>query len=270
MILKISRHSSFLDNHVDKTNNFVKQTNQRSKMFSGIQSISLSNQVRRLAKTENRFQRSYYSVLKNLSLDSQVQHSENHSSRLIAGEAQSMIASAYSNEDSEDLTEQKPETVGLAGEGGMNMTTDVIAAEAENYSVNRRIGSLSGEKTLILPNVPEHVKRALQRENESALILFSHGYDVEQNPVTPGAKNPDYKINGEVFDNIAPTTQSFRNLFTRIRRKVNSGQANNLVINLVDSNIEISLLQRRIKNSQFLRLGKVIIIDKSGNPAQIR
>ena len=46
--------------------------------------------------------------------------------------------------------------------------------------------------------------RALELENESADTYARAGHKVEQNPVTPDKKNPDYMIEGNRFDNVAP------------------------------------------------------------------
>ncbi len=131
-------------------------------------------------------------------------------------------------------------------------------------------GSLSGQPTKLPPNAsPENI-RSLQRENEGATILSKNGYHVEQNPVTAGVKNPDYKINGEVFDNIAPKTNSVRNIYDRALEKVNSGQTNNVVINLADTKASISDLQKQFNDWPIKGLDKVIAIDQSGNPIRIK
>ncbi|CNH42676.1 hemagglutinin repeat-containing protein [Yersinia kristensenii] len=131
-------------------------------------------------------------------------------------------------------------------------------------------GSLSGQPTKLPPNAsPENI-RSLQRENEGATILSQNGYHVEQNPVTPGVKNPDYKINGEVFDNIAPKTNSVRNIYDRALEKVNSGQTNNVVINLADTKASVSDLQKQFNDWPIKGLDKVIVIDQSGKPIQIK
>lgn len=54
--------------------------------------------------------------------------------------------------------------------------------------------------------------RSLIRENESADILVKKGYNVEQNPVIDGVKNPDYRIDGVIYDNYAPETSNVRNI----------------------------------------------------------
>jgi filamentous hemagglutinin len=71
---------------------------------------------------------------------------------------------------------------------------------------------LSGNRTEIKGS--NENKRSLQRENESADILVENGYNVEQNPLIITTDNlrdgvqPDYRINGEIFDNYAPSNKA--------------------------------------------------------------
>jgi hypothetical protein len=78
-------------------------------------------------------------------------------------------------------------------------------------------------------------KLALQRENESATTLAKGGYDVEQNPTVLGDKNPDYLVNGKIFDCYAPTTSNIRNIADRVETKVVRRQADRIVLNMTDS-----------------------------------
>jgi uncharacterized protein YukE len=75
----------------------------------------------------------------------------------------------------------------------------------------------------------------LRRENESADTLARHGYDVEQNPPPkPNGKEPDYKIEGEYFDNYAPRSNDLDNIRDQVSKKVKGGQADRIVLNLDD------------------------------------
>jgi len=134
---------------------------------------------------------------------------------------------------------------GAKGIGKPEATTaEAAATNAAISSGKGTTGSLSGQPTKLPPNASAENIRSLQRENEGAAILSKNGYHVEQNPVTPGVKNPDYKINGEIFDNIAPSTKSVRNIYDRALEKVNSGQTTNVVINLADTKASVSDLQK--------------------------
>jgi len=90
-------------------------------------------------------------------------------------------------------------------------------------------GRLSGTRTDIKGNKDN--KRSLQRENESADTLVEYGYNVEQNPLTKTddnirkGKQPDYRVNGEIFDNYAPNNKAdVEQIRNEISRKVKRGQ----------------------------------------------
>lgn len=125
-------------------------------------------------------------------------------------------------------------------------------------------GTLSGRRTVISPNNDAATTRSLLRENESADILVQRGFNVEQNPMVAGKKNPDYRINGEVFDNIAPSTSRVENIWDRARLKVEGGQTRNVVINMADSRATASSLMQRFDSHPIPNLQRVIVIDRAG------
>jgi hypothetical protein len=127
-------------------------------------------------------------------------------------------------------------------------------------------GELSGSRTVIPPSSDAATTRSLNRENESASFLADNGFKVEQNPKVPGSKNPDYKINGEIFDNYAPSTSNVRNAASEIKGKVDRGQADNVVINLTDTSITPSALRKQLSDYPIPGLKVVIVIDKTGAP----
>ncbi|WP_196302247.1 hypothetical protein [Yersinia pseudotuberculosis] len=112
--------------------------------------------------------------------------------------------------------------------------------------------------------------RSLNRENESAQILAKSGFHVEQNPIVSGRKNPDYKINGEIFDNYAPKSSSVRNIWTEVKGKIDKRQTNNVVINMSDTKVSAPELQRQLTKWPIMGLDKVIVIDKSGNAIRVK
>lgn len=111
---------------------------------------------------------------------------------------------------------------------------------------------------------PEN-KLALQRENESADVLAKDGYDVEQNPDVPGVKSPDYRIEGQIFDNVAPTTANARSIASRIEQKVAAGQASRIVLNLSDSSVDLTKLSAQLHDWPISGLQEVEVIDAQGN-----
>ncbi|MDF0602994.1 hypothetical protein P1J78_19800 [Psychromarinibacter sp. C21-152] len=77
-------------------------------------------------------------------------------------------------------------------------------------------------------------------------------------------KNPDYLINGEVYDHYAPSTDHSRRIWERVQEKVEAGQAPNIVIGLQDSNVEEDALRQQFENWPIEGLGDVIIIRPDG------
>lgn len=65
--------------------------------------------------------------------------------------------------------------------------------------------------------------------------MAKQGYEVEQNPSVPGNKNPDYFIEGEIFDCYSPKEgTSVRNIASGIQRKIDAGQTDRIILNLDD------------------------------------
>ncbi|MEV0193388.1 hypothetical protein AB0I39_33265 [Kitasatospora purpeofusca] len=89
--------------------------------------------------------------------------------------------------------------------------------------------------TRINPEDAAENRLALQHENESAEILAKQGHHVEQNPSVPGPKNPDCRIEGEIFDCVSPGSRSARNVGSRIEEKILQGRTSRIVLNLAAS-----------------------------------
>jgi uncharacterized protein YukE len=105
------------------------------------------------------------------------------------------------------------------------------------------------------------VDQPLRRENESADALTRNGYDVEQNPSPkPNGKKPDYKIEGEYFDNYAPTSGNLDQIRKGMSRKVSVGQADRLVLNLDDCPRSQSEIEGILRRKPIAELKEVIIV----------
>ncbi|MFJ5990002.1 hypothetical protein [Lentzea sp. NPDC092896] len=76
---------------------------------------------------------------------------------------------------------------------------------------------------------------------------------------------PDYRIEGQIFDNVAPTTNNPRNVADRILRKVEAGQTERVVVKLADSGVSPDAL----RDWPIERLKEAIVIDKNGNVLHI-
>ncbi|WP_159565321.1 hypothetical protein [Budvicia diplopodorum] len=131
-------------------------------------------------------------------------------------------------------------------------------------------GALTGNPTKYDPKMTQENIRSLSRENESAQILSQSGFLVEQNPYITGNKNPDYRINGEIFDNYAPKSSNVRNIYSEVKRKVVTGQTTNVVINMSDTKVSLPTLQSQLNQWPIMGLDKVIVIDKTGNAIRIK
>ncbi len=92
----------------------------------------------------------------------------------------------------------------------------------------------NGRPTVVNYNDPDERNiKALEKENEAAKVLAKYGYEIEQNPKVPGNKNPDYLIEGEIFDCYTPQDlNSARNIASTIQGKIDEGQTNRIILNL--------------------------------------
>jgi len=135
----------------------------------------------------------------------------------------------------------------------------LLAVMSENKN-----GTLSGTPAKIYPNDDTETIRGRTRENESAQILANNGYNVHQSPTVPGPSNPDYLVNGDVFDNYAPKTGNVTNIVSNISDKVGSGQAPNIVLNLNDSTATIDDVMSHVDRYPVDGLRTLIVIDKFG------
>lgn len=135
--------------------------------------------------------------------------------------------------------------------------TPTLAADATRVA--------GGRPTRVPPNeAPENI-RALTRENESAQTLSRRGYEVVQNPPIPGGggsgvKMPDYRINGHLFDNYAPTSNSARNIWGVVQGKVQSEQAGRIVLNLDNSRVTMEALQKQFADWPIEGLQQVLVV----------
>jgi hypothetical protein len=146
----------------------------------------------------------------------------------------------------------------VAGGGNAGVNAPSLTAPSRKPDPDAMPG---GTKTRIPPNdTPKNI-RAYGRENESAEVLAKNGYEVEQNPAVPGTgRKPDYRVEGKIFDNYAPTSDSPRNIWTEVARKVARGQANRIILNLNDSNVALATLTRQFADWPIAGLEQVLVI----------
>lgn len=111
--------------------------------------------------------------------------------------------------------------------------------------ITRKSRKPRGRRTRIPEDADDATRRSLERENDSADILAEKGYDVEQNPSVDGSMNPDYKIDGEIYDNYAPSTGNPRNIASEVAKKVERGQTERVILNLSDSPVDLNRLRQQ-------------------------
>lgn len=113
----------------------------------------------------------------------------------------------------------------------------------------------------------EATQRARRLENEAAATLAQAGYDVEQNPSVPGAKNPDYKIEGKVFDCVAPTSANPYSIWSNVKKnKIDKGQTERVVINIdaPDAQVDVNALRKQFQDHPMPGLKEVKVIGAGG------
>ncbi|WP_306839440.1 hypothetical protein [Catenuloplanes nepalensis] len=122
-------------------------------------------------------------------------------------------------------------------------------------------------------------------ENSAAVKLADAGYQIEQNPSKADVaqarqdhgdfglpnKNPDYLIEGRVFDAYSPTSANkpIHSLALEVAAKVNAGQTQRVVVNLEDWGGDVSALQRHFHDSPVPNLKELKIINPAGDIMQV-
>lgn len=85
--------------------------------------------------------------------------------------------------------------------------------------------------------------------------------DRARNPWLDRRKNPDYKIEGEIFDALTPRAgTSARNIASRIQEKVDDGQARRIVLNMEDSTVTLEQLRAQLQQYPIPNLQEIIVI----------
>lgn len=100
----------------------------------------------------------------------------------------------------------------------------------------------------------------LSGEEDTASTMAQAGFDVDQHPNTEGPKNPDFRIEGEIFDNYTPTSTSARNIWSGVQYKILNDQTERVVINLRDTGVTFDQLREQFRYP-IDGLLEVIVID---------
>ncbi len=136
----------------------------------------------------------------------------------------------------------------------------MIALERMTIPTGQRGGKPAGTKS---PETGSQ-KQTHRRENQAAEFLAEKGYKIEQNPGTlPNGKNPDYRIEGRYFDCLSPKSDNISQIRKGISRKVRSGQADSIVLNLDDSPFDAGDISSILARKPIANLREVIGIKEN-------
>jgi hypothetical protein len=115
--------------------------------------------------------------------------------------------------------------------------------------------------------------RSIKRQNEAAEVMSKNGYHVEYQPKITEAdrmsrfpwfkkeRNPDFKIEGEIFDGYAPNKDTgIKSLLRGIKDKTEKNQARRILLNLDDSNVSVTELAKELRLSKLPYLDEVIVV----------
>ena len=147
-----------------------------------------------------------------------------------------------------------------------------------------RQGGIPDGRPTVVQGRPD-VSRSLEMENSAAVTIADAGYRIQQNPTKaevaharqatgdtgdPG-KDPDYLLEGRVFDCYSPTTpdKAERGIWKEAMKKVDKGQTQRVVVNLEDWRGDMSALRRQFADWPIPGLKEVKAITPDGDIVQI-
>jgi hypothetical protein len=139
-----------------------------------------------------------------------------------------------------------------------------------HFNQTRPTGQVGGKPEGIMEPlaVKDPVKlRAQIRQQESADLLAERGYKIRHRDQSEilGQKNPDYEMEGKIFDHYAPTSNNPDQIRKTLSKKFKEGQTCRAVVNLDGSpftaaEVRQQLLARPVRGMQeviTIRLGEV-------------
>ena len=145
-------------------------------------------------------------------------------------------------------------------------------------------GSPTGPRTRIGRKLAGDERRPLELENECADTVAHEGYRVHQNPTKPEiaearrhtgdtgnpAKDPDYLIEGHIFDCYSPTPgKPVRGVWSEVQSKIEKEQTQRVVLNLTDWNGDLTALRRQFDDWPIDRLKELVAVKPDGGIVQI-
>ncbi|QDY07715.1 hypothetical protein FJK98_11460 [Micromonospora sp. HM134] len=130
----------------------------------------------------------------------------------------------------------------------------------------------------------DSTRRALELENDCADTVAGKGYRVHQNPTRQEThearvhtgdsgnpdKDPDYLVEGHVFDCYSPAARtSVRNIWSQIQEKIDDAQTQRVVVNLKDWQGDMTALRRQFDAWPIDGLKELVMVRPDGTIHQI-
>lgn len=127
-------------------------------------------------------------------------------------------------------------------------------------------------------------QRSVQLENECADTVAGKGYRVHQNPtkqevadarartrdVVDLDKNPDYLIEGHVFDCYSPTaSKPVRGIWSEVSQKISEQQTQRVTLNLQDWRGDLAALHRQFDDWPIPNLKELVAVTPNREIVQI-
>lgn len=75
-------------------------------------------------------------------------------------------------------------------------------------------------------------------------------------------RQPDYRIDGEIFDCFAPKTEDARGIWKEIAKQVYFGRVFNIVLNLTDATVTVAEVREELQSQPIAGLGKLWVISQ--------
>jgi Contact-dependent growth inhibition CdiA C-terminal domain len=155
---------------------------------------------------------------------------------------------------------------------GLKMPKVKQPFEVSPSSKPNSLNKPSGEAEKVnLKSASENI-RGFKRQNESAETLAKNGYKVEQkpqitdmerasNPWFKKERNPDFKVEGEIFDVFSPAKGTdVNNIRKAIIKKINEGQTRRIVLNLNDNPANLREFKKLILEKPILELEQILVV----------
>jgi len=113
-------------------------------------------------------------------------------------------------------------------------------------------------------------QEGIRLQNASGDALATAGYRVQWQPkvrpednITSG-KDPDMRFGSNIADVVAPTSSDLDQVRKAVSRKVSSGQAYHVVLNLSRTDVALDEVKALLRRKPIAGLQELIVIEKNG------